>query len=323
MKIYVTGCVGFIGFNLCYSLLKNKKNKVIGIDKASKSQSKLVKSKFQILSSFNNFEYFKVDISNSQLLEKVFIKQKPDIVIHLAAEAGVRKSITNPKIFLDANIVGFFNLIELIKKYKVKNLYFASSSSVYGDSHKYPTFESLNTDFPLSLYGATKKCNEVIAYSYSYLYKINIVGFRFFTVYGPYGRVDMAIHKFFEKIINKKPINLFNHGNHSRDFTFIKDVVDDIVNIIRLKKNSKKSFEIYNIGGGHKLNINDLIKKIEFFTNKKAKIVKKSLQQGDPLITYCDNSKISKLTKRKKYTQIDEGLSIFYNWYKKFYKINL
>ena len=241
MNILITGCAGFIGFNLTFTLLNNKSNNIIGIDRKSWSENLTLKKKYKRLKNFSNFFYYKVDISNFKSLEKVIKKKKIDIIIHLAAEAGVRNSIINPKKFLSSNLIGFYNILEIAKNNNIKNFYYASSSSVYGDSILYPTKEGSNTDFPLSFYGATKKSNEVIAYSYSNLFNINTIGFRFFTVYGPYGRTDMAIHKFFKNILSNKEISLNNNGNHIRDYTYVQDVVDDIIKMISQQNNLLRS----------------------------------------------------------------------------------
>lgn len=318
MNILVTGCAGFIGYNLTIKLLKNKKNTIIGIDKKNWTENQTLKKKYKNLRNLKNFFYHKVNISNYLALKKIFENKKIDIIIHLAAEAGIRKSITNSNDFFSTNLVGFYNMMEIAKNNNIKNFFYASSSSVYGDAPNYPTNEEVKTDYPLSFYAATKKCNEIIAHSYSHLYNISTTGFRFFTVYGPYGRTDMAIYKFFKNIISNKEINLYNSGNHIRDYTFVENVVDDIKKII-FQKNNNTKYQIYNIGGGSKTNLKSLISKIEIITKTKARINNLKLQSGDVLKTQSDNTRISKLTNRRKYITIDQGLNKYYKWFLDFY----
>ena len=239
MKILITGCAGFIGYHLSKYLIKKNIN-VIGVDNINNYyDTKLKKDRLKNLFITNKkkFSFYKTDIHNQKKFELIFKKNKRIThVINLAAQAGVRYSITNPNTYVKSNLVGFANVLENCKCYKVKNLIFASTSSVYGSNKKMPYKESDDTDSPIQFYAATKKSNEVMAYSYSHLYNINTIGLRFFTVYGPWGRPDMALFKFTKNILAGKKIDVYNHGNHSRDFTYIDDIVDAIFLLINRKE---------------------------------------------------------------------------------------
>ena len=227
-KILVTGSAGFIGYHLSKSLLDDGLE-VIGIDNINNYyDQKLKKNRLEILKKNDNFTFHKLDISNYEKLSKIFKKIKPSIVVNLAAQAGVRYSIENPFVYASSNLIGFINIIELSKNYNVENFVYASSSSVYGDNEKIPFNVKDSTDTPISLYGATKKSNELIAHSYSHLFNLNTIGLRFFTVYGPWGRPDMAMYIFCKNISSNKSIKVFNHGNMNRDFTYIDDIVSGI-----------------------------------------------------------------------------------------------
>ena len=243
MKILVTGCAGFIGHSVTKSLI-NKKNLVIGVDNLNSYYSKKLKvDRLKDIEKLNNkkkyFKFYKLDLENFKKLEKIFLNYKFDTVIHLAAQAGVRYSILNPRAYLKSNVVGFFNILELCKNFKIKHLIYASTSSVYGENST-PFSEKTNSDKPLQFYSATKKSNEIMAYAYSNLYKFKTTGLRFFTVYGPWGRPDMAYFKFAKLILEKKKITIHNKGNHKRDLTYIEDVSKIIKKIVFTKKNYKK-----------------------------------------------------------------------------------
>ena len=234
MKILVTGCVGFIGFHLSRKLILNG-HTVIGVDSVNNYYGVKIKlDRLKILKKISKkFIFKKGDISNKIFLEKIFKKFKIDQVINLAAQAGVRYSIENPKAYLDSNLIGFFNILECSKKYKIKHLIYASTSSVYGNNSKLPFRESRHADHPIQFYAATKRSNELIAHSYSHLYGLPTTGLRFFTVYGPWGRPDMALFIFTKNILNGDKINMFNFGNHIRDFTYVDDIVEPIVRLIK------------------------------------------------------------------------------------------
>ena len=251
MHILVTGSSGFIGYHLS-KLLLNNNCKVVGLDNHNSYYDiKLKKNRNSLLLKHKNFKFYKVDLQDSKKLETIFKNHKIKCVINLAAQAGVRYSLINPKAYIDSNINGFFNILDLSNKYKVKKFIYASTSSIYGKQNKFPLKENFKTDNPIQLYAATKKSNEVMATAYSNLYKIKTVGLRFFTVYGPWGRPDMALFKFTKNIIEGKKINLFNKGNHIRDFTYIDDIVEAIFKLV-IKKNFPKQ-KIYNVGNGKKI----------------------------------------------------------------------
>lgn len=326
MKILVTGCAGFIGYHLTKKLIK-KNIKVIGVDNVnSYYDTELKKARLRdlYLTKKKKFLFFKTDIHNRKKLDNIFKKNKKIThVVNLAAQAGVRYSISNPNSYVESNLLGFANILENCRNYKVKNLIFASTSSVYGANKKMPYKESDETDSPIQFYAATKKSNEVMAYSYSHLYKINTTGLRFFTVYGPWGRPDMALFKFTKNIIAGKKIDIFNYGNHSRDFTYIDDIVDAIYILIKRKnKLSKKiPFEILNIGKGQSDKLTKYISQIEKCLNKKSKKNFLSLQKGDIVKTLADTSKLKKITKKNKFTPIHIGVEKFVNWYLDYFKI--
>tara|TARA_A100001015_G_scaffold321384_1_gene451848 strand:+ start:2554 stop:3531 length:978 start_codon:yes stop_codon:yes gene_type:complete len=323
MKILVTGCIGFIGYHLCHKLLENSKNKIFGIDNINNYYDvNLKKNRLQQLKKFDNFIFKKIDISNNVSLSNNFKKNKYDIVINLAAQAGVRYSIENPKIYFQSNLEGFFNIIENSRIFKIKHLIHASTSSVYGDTKKYPTKETDNTDNPLSFYAATKKSNEVMAYSYSNIYKLPITILRFFTVYGPYGRPDMSLYKFTESIIKNKPINLFNNGDHVRDFTYISDVIQGITKIIYLKPKQKIPYQIFNVSSNNPKSLKFFIKEIEKNCNKVSTKKLLKLQKGDVHKTHGSNTKLKNYSNFKPQVKVSEGINKFVKWFNKFYKDN-
>jgi len=324
MKILVTGCAGFIGYSFCKKILDSKRYTIFGVDNLNSYYDvKLKKSRLTILKKNNkNFFFTKLDIKNQKKLINFFKKNKFDIVVHLAAQAGVRHSIHNPKTYFDNNVFGFFNILEACKSIKVKNLIYASTSSVYGNVNKFPIKETANTDKPLSFYAATKKTNEVLAYSYSNIYKLRTTGLRFFTVYGPYGRPDMALFKFVKNIILKKEINLYNYGKHTRDFTYIDDVVSFIIGIIE-KKNVKKElipYTVFNIGNGKPIHLKNFLRLIENKLKIKSKIINLPFQIGDVKKTHANVKKINSIIKFKK-TEVKSGITNFINWYTDYFNI--
>ena len=321
MKILITGSCGFIGFHLCNELLKNTKNKLVGIDNLSSYYDvTLKKNRLNILKKKKNFIFYKIDICNEKKLETIFKKYKFEYVIHLAAQAGVRHSIKFPRQYLNANISGFFNVIDLSAKNNIKHFIYASTSSVYGDSKKFPLIENTNTDKPMNFYAATKKSNEVISYSYSNIFKLPTTGLRFFTVYGPYGRPDMALFKFVSGIKNNKKIYLFNNGKHLRDFTYIDDVVYSIKKLILKIPKNKVPYRILNIGSNNPIKLKNFLQIIENYIGKKANYEYLSLQQGDINKTHSSNTKLKKLTKFVPATPINIGVKKFLDWYNKYFK---
>ena len=238
----------------------------------------------------------------------------------MAAQAGVRYSVQNPQSYLDNNIISFFNILDLARKFKIKHFIFASTSSVYGDQPKFPTHENCNTDKPLSFYAATKKSNEVLAYSYSNIFKLPCTGLRFFTVYGPYGRPDMALFKFTKNILKNRKIELFNSGNHDRDFTYIDDICEFIVRILKKPLNHNIPFNVINLGNGKSRKLKDYISNLEKSLGKKSIKINLKLQKGDILKTHADIKKIAKKKKYKPKTKIEDGITKFVDWYKSYYK---
>ena len=315
MKIIITGAAGFIGYHLCESLLKDG-IQILGLDNLNNYYDQNLKlERLKRLKNHNNFMHKKIDILNLKNLEKIFKDFKPNKVINLAAQAGVRFSIKNPHAYIDSNITGFINLIELSQRYDVNSFIYASSSSVYGGNEKLPFSESDMTNKPISLYGASKKSNELIANSYSSLYGLNTTGLRYFTVYGPWGRPDMAYFIFTKKILAGEPIEVYNNGKMKRDFTFIDDIILGTKSAI--EKNYK--CEIFNLGSSKNEELMDLIKTIEYKLAKKAIIKYLPIQPGDAIETYANIDKsIEKLNYNPKIS-INNGIPKFINWYKEYY----
>ena len=322
MKILITGCAGFIGFHLTKKLMNDKKLEIFGIDTIDPYYDvKLKYKRLNILKKNLNFNFFKLDISNKNKLLTNFKKNKYDIVINLAAQAGVRFSITNPENYLKSNVIGFFNILECSKIFKIKKLIYASSSSVYGDNKDFPLKESASTDSPLSFYAATKKTNEVFAHAYSNTYNLQTIGLRFFTVYGPYGRPDMSLFKFVDNIYNNKKIDLFNNGKHVRDFTYVEDVVDAISKLIYKKLNFKKiPYIVFNIASSAPKTLAYYLNVIEGQLNKKAIKNYKNLQLGDVKKTHGDVTRLKKYINFNIKMSLYEGIVKYIKWYKEFYK---
>tara|TARA_B100002051_G_scaffold275327_2_gene318880 strand:+ start:1046 stop:2008 length:963 start_codon:yes stop_codon:yes gene_type:complete len=316
-RILVTGAAGFIGFSLCRSILADKVE-VYGVDNINNYYDvNLKKDRLKIINKYDNFKFNKINISNKLELRKIFEEFQPTKVIHLAAQAGVRYSIENPSAYVDSNLVGFVNILDISKEYNVESFIYASSSSVYGGNEKIPFSVDDRTDIPLSLYGATKKSNELIAYSYSHLFGLPTIGLRFFTVYGPWGRPDMAMYIFANKIAAGKPIDVFNNGFMKRDFTYI----DDIINGIRACIANNFKYEIFNLGNNNSEELMDVIKHIENRLGKKAKINFLPIQPGDVEKTFADIRKSQELLSYNPTTNIDQGIKNFIDWYLD-YKMN-
>ena len=320
MNILITGHAGFIGYHISKKLINQKKNLIVGIDNFNSYYDPRLKHKRNLnlkKISNKNFVNYKLDINNVNKLNKIFKKYNFKQVIHLAAQAGVRYSIKNPKKYFDSNLKGFFNILEMCKIYKIKHLVVGSSSSVYGDALKFPLTEEANTDKPLSFYAATKKSNEVMAYSYSNIYKIPISVLRFFTVYGSFGRPDMALYKFSKLISDNKPIEIFNKGNHFRDFTYVDVTVSKIIKIKNLPPKTKIPYRILNVANGKPEKLSTFIKIIENNLNKKAILKLLPIQKGDVFKTYASTIKLNKVTGFKKPVSIKNGIKKFITWFKK------
>ena len=313
-KILVTGSVGFIGMHLCIRLLQ-KGYQIYGVDNLnSYYSSELKKNRLKVLTKHKNFRFKKLDIANNEELSAVFKDFKPDKVINLAAQAGVRYSLENPNAYIHSNIVGFMNILECCRHSKVKGLIYASSSSVYGNNKKLPFSINDKVDKPISIYAATKKANELMAYTYSHLYNLHTTGLRFFTVYGPWGRPDMAIYMFTEKIKKGEPISVFNNGKMSRDFTYIDDIINGIIGSI-----DKNYFcEIFNLGNNKVENLKDVIKIIEQNIGKRAIINLMSMQPGDVKKTYADIEYSSQKLGYSPKVSLNKGLPKFIDWYLKY-----
>jgi len=297
---------------------------VLGIDNINNYYDKSLKiARINNLKKKKNFTFVKCDLNQKKKLENLIKKFKPHIVLNLAAQAGVRYSIKNPDAYIKSNILGFQNLIELCAKYKVKNFLYASSSSVYGLNNNKLNQEADDTDQPLSLYAATKKSNENIAHVYSYIYGIKTTGLRFFTVYGPWGRPDMALFKFVQNILRNKKITVFNGGKMKRSFTYIDDVVLSLKKIIFKKNNpNKKLHDVLNIGGDRSVKLDRFILEIERNLNTKAKKIFLPIQMGDVKNTSADTTKLKNYIGYQPKTPINIGIKKFVSWYKNFYRVN-
>ncbi len=335
MKILVTGCAGFIGYHVVSKLIKNNQE-VIGIDNLNNYYDKKLKlSRLKELKKIskkkNNYKFFKADICNKKKVKRLFKKYKFKKVLHFAAQAGIRYSLKKPDQYIQSNLVGFFNILDLCKQHKISHLVYASSSSVYGANKKLPFSENDSVDHPIQLYAATKRANELMAHSYSALYNLPTTGLRFFTVYGPWGRPDMALYKFVKNIFLGKTIEVYNEGKHVRDFTYIDDVVDAVIKIVKKIPNKRKKnsyikdpsesyapFSIVNIGSNKPINLITYISKIEKIIGKKANKKFLNLQKGDIVKTHSSTLKLKKKIKLNKKTTLTEGLSKFVNWYKNY-----
>lgn len=321
-KILITGGAGFIGFHLSKRLLEQG-TFVIAIDNMNDYYDvSLKEARLEILNQYNNFEFQRLDIADKKGVDSLFETQRPEIVVNLAAQAGVRYSIENPQAYIDSNIVGFFNILEACRHNPVKHLLFASSSSVYGNQQKTPFSVEDNVDHPISLYAATKKSNELMAYTYSHLYGIPATGLRFFTVYGPFGRPDMAYFSMTQKILKDETIQIFNQGDMYRDFTYIDDIVQGIMNMLEhppVPNEEGDKYKIYNIGNNQPEKLMDFIRALENAIGKEAKKEFLPMQPGDVYQTYADVTDLMKDFDFKPATSIEEGLNKFAKWYGEYY----
>ncbi|MFT2090421.1 NAD-dependent epimerase [Paraglaciecola sp. 2405UD69-4] len=338
MKILVTGVAGFIGYHVTKYLL-SRGDLVVGIDNLNDYYDVALKEgRLKELSNHNaseNFTFIKMDLADRENIENLFKTSHFEKVVHLAAQAGVRYSIENPHAYVDSNLIGFMNILEGCRHFNIKHLVYASSSSVYGANETIPFKESDNVDHPVSLYAATKKANEAIAHSYSHLYNLPTTGLRFFTVYGPWGRPDMALFKFTKAILKEETIKVFNYGNHRRDFTYIDDIVTGIIlsldNIAQANtqwtgakpdpSSSKAPWKIYNIGAHKPVNLLAFIETLENALNKEAHKEMLPLQAGDVPDTYADVNALAEDVGYQPKTDLTTGIGEFVKWYKVFYEI--
>jgi len=335
VKKIITGVAGFIGFHIAKYYLEHG-DTIVGIDNLNDYYNPTLKeARLCQLNNYNNFNFHKIDIVDKKEIDTIFKKESPEYVIHLAAQAGVRYSLQNPYAYIDSNITGFMNILEACRYNPVEHLVFASSSSVYGANTRMPFSVNHNVDHPLSLYAATKKSNELMAHAYSYLYDIPISGLRFFTVYGPWGRPDMALFIFTQKILAGERIDVFNNGKHKRDFTYIDDIVEGVVrvtaNIAKTNEawdsdnpdpaTSQAPYRLYNIGNNSPVELMYFIELIEKNLNKKAEKNYLSLQPGDVPETYANVDALIDYVGYSPSTPIESGIENFIKWYKDYYKV--
>ncbi|WP_202809052.1 NAD-dependent epimerase [Staphylococcus equorum] len=332
MIVLITGTAGFIGSHLAKNLIKQG-HKVIGIDNINDYYDVRIKEDRLKSIGTSNFTFYKINLEDELEMDKIFKNEKPQVVINLAAQAGVRYSLENPKAYIDSNIVGFTNILECSRHHKVEHLIYASSSSVYGANTSKPFSTSDNIDHPLSLYAATKKSNELMAHTYSHLYNIPTTGLRFFTVYGPWGRPDMALFKFTKAIVKDEEIDVYNYGNMMRDFTYVDDIVEAISRLVKKPaepnpewsgKNPDPSssyapYKIYNIGNNSPVRLMEFVEAIENKLGKKAKKNYMDLQPGDVPETYADVDDLYKNINFKPETTIQDGVNKFIDWYLEYY----
>ncbi len=319
-KILVTGAAGFIGFHLCQRLL-DQGQMVAGLDNLNDYYDVSIKqARLAQLKDRENFSFTKLDLADRQGIAEFFAQEKPELVVHLAAQAGVRYSLKNPNAYVDSNLVGFVNILEGCRHHSVKHLVYASSSSVYGSNKKIPFSVTDDVDHPVSLYAATKKANELMAHSYSHLYGIPTTGLRFFTVYGPWGRPDMAYFSFTKAILAGETIKVFNHGQMRRDFTYIDDVIEGVVRVINHIPTGSVPYRLYNIGNHSPVNLGDFIAILEECLGKQAEKVFLPMQPGDVPETYADVADLMADVGFSPSTPLVDGLRIFVTWYKSFYK---
>ena len=339
MKMLVTGAAGFIGYHLCETLLK-KGFDVVGLDNINDYYS--VDLKFDRLKQLgisredaeifnstcsgslhgNQFRFVRMNLEDRKALPRLFEQEDIKVVCNLAAQAGVRYSLENPETYIDSNIVGFLNILECCRNYNIEHLVYASSSSVYGLNEKIPFSTEDNVDHPISLYAASKKSNELMAHTYSHLFGIPTTGLRFFTVYGPWGRPDMAIFLFTDAIVNDRPIKVFNHGKMERDFTYVDDIVEGVARILAQPIMNRKLYEIYNIGNNNAVQLSDFIEAIEQHVGKKAEKEMLPMQPGDVERTWADVDDLIADYGYRPDTSVNEGVREFVEWYKEYYMKN-
>src|SRR6056297_3271675 len=327
--ILITGAAGFIGFNLAQALVPD--NKIIGFDNVNDYYDVNLKEyRLSQLKPSKNFTFIKGDLADKQAVDSIFVQYKPDIVVNLAAQAGVRYSIDNPQAYIDSNLTGFFNILEACRNNPVKHLVYASSSSVYGSNKKVPYSTEDKVDNPVSLYAATKKSNELMAHAYSKLYDIPATSLRFFTVYGPAGRPDMAYYKFTNKLVKGEKIQIYNHGDMYRDFTYIDDIVTGVINVMNKAPEANEDgvkYKVYNIGNNSPESLMDFVNILEQKLMKYGIIDTEAekellpMQPGDVYQTYADVSELEKDFGFKPSTSLEDGLDRFAKWYKDYYEV--
>ncbi len=335
MKILVTGAAGFIGMTTALRLLE-RGDEVVGLDNINDYYAvSLKESRLEQLKHFPDFRFVKMDVADRPGMEELFADEKFDKVIHLAAQAGVRYSIQNPNAYVDSNLVGFVNILEGCRHNQVQHLVYASSSSVYGGNTKMPFSEHDSVDHPVSLYAATKKANELMAHTYSHLYRLPTTGLRFFTVYGPWGRPDMSPILFASAILEGRPINVFNHGDMQRDFTYIDDIVEGVLRVLDKTATVNADYEpisadpatsnapyrVFNIGNNDPVQLLDFIGAIESAIGQKAEKKLLPMQDGDVKATYADTSLLNEWVGFSPSTPIQEGVNRFVTWYRDYYKV--
>ena len=314
MKILVTGTAGFIGMHCAARLLEHGAQ-VVGIDNLSPYYSVQLKKDRLARLQHAQFSFTQLDVADAGALSRLFESHKPDRVLHLAAQAGVRYSLENPAAYVDTNLVGFANLLECCRRHPPQHLVFASSSSVYGTNTELPWSESQNVDHPVSLYAATKKSNELLAHAYSHLYGLNATGLRYFTVYGPWGRPDMSAMIFARAIVRGEPISVFNHGDMQRDFTYIDDIVEGTLRVLE----RPARYAVYNIGNHQPVRLLDFIATLERVLGKKARLEMKPMQPGDVKATYADTRALQKAVGFAPSTPLETGLARFAEWFRSYY----
>lgn len=319
MHILVTGAAGFIGFHLVQHLTKMG-HSVVGLDNLNTYYDvKLKLARLQRSEHLPQYRFQQTDLTDSAAMRQLFAEERFDLVLHMAAQAGVRYSLENPEAYVQSNLVGFLELLECCRHYGKPRLIYASSSSVYGMSDQVPFEEDARTDQPVSLYAATKKSNELLAYSYSHLYNLDTTGLRFFTVYGPWGRPDMAMFLFTDAVMNDRPIKVYNHGNLARDFTFIDDVVQGIGKMVNSNESGQENYKIYNIGRSKPVNLMEFIAAIEESTEKKAILDHQDMQPGDVERTWADVSKLHTDFDYSPSISVRDGVRQFVDWYRNEY----
>jgi len=333
MKVLVTGAAGFIGFFVSKYLI-GRGDSVVGIDNINDYYDPALKlSRLEVMKDYDGYQFIKMDLADREAMESLFVEHQFDAVINLAAQAGVRYSLQNPHAYMQSNMVGFLNILEGVRHHNVKHLVFASSSSVYGANTLQPFSEHHNVDHPVSLYAATKKSNELMTHSYCHLYGIKASGLRFFTVYGPWGRPDMAYFMFTKSILAGEPINIFNNGDMARDFTYIDDIVEGVIRVLDNPPTGNKSwsgdapdpatsyvnYKLYNIGNNDPVRLMDFVETLEDALGKKAIKNYMPMQDGDVQSTYADITELDAAVGFKPATPLAEGIGKFVEWYRGYY----